>query len=1030
MRIDGSGDARAIDVHSCLDPSSGVDPGAIAMIDIDCSWSYEDAAGRAEAVAGTLWTHGVAPDDTVAVVTHRDGPSIAALLGVSLSGAAFLAVDAVLPPARQAELIAGAGARIVLAADGWSAPGVTATVLTLPGPPVPDADPGAASARPPAGDGGGDGIAYLVFTSGSTGEPKGVAVRRRGLRTVIAAQRELLDLGPGARVYQMATVSFDAFVFELAMAFGSGATLVLPGPRAGYPGPAAVERMRETGVTHLVATPTALHAMDPSDLPDLAMVCSVGERCTGAVRDAWQPGRRLLNLYGPAEATIWATWSPVRADDDPAVIGRPIPGVTALVLDGDRAPVPAGGTGELCIAGPTVAAGYRGRPDLTALRFATVPGGDVPMYATGDTVELRADGTLRFVGRTDHQVKIQGARVEPAEVEHALRGVPGVALAAVVPYPGAGGALALGAAYTGEAEPGAVAAALRGRLPHWLVPSRLVRLDALPVAGTGKVDVPALAGRLAAGGPGFESRPVDELTPLAELVLGHARDLLGVPGLGLRDGFAEAGGNSMQALELANRVGDALRTVLDLTDLFAADSIGEWADSVEARLADPDGDHRPALPPPPEPPYASVGQVEIVVAEAYLAHSAAYVMPWCEHVTGDFDADRLAAALREAAQDHEALRTRYRVSAGGVSVTVDEVTAIGDQRCAAPTLEAGIALVEAAAAVPFRLDTDQPVRLHVVRVDGGGHLVTVMVHHAACDAVGFGQLVDLAWRRYREGRAPDGPSAPAYRQFAAWQRAYLAGPAAPARRWWRGALTGARPLRLPGAEGRDPVRPRTGRRRPFALDPGAAEGVARLCRDLRTSPFAVFCAAYTVALEPYLTGGDVIGTPVSARGLPAFDGTIGFFITTLPLRLRPPDTGSVADWLGAWTADCLDTIAHRDLPLPEIVREWPGGGPPSVLFAVNYAQPAVDAGRRRIVLDPGPVKFDLILSLFGGAAGWSGELVHDATAMPPDEAEDLLDRFTTAVTAIVADPHAPAASLVGGVLSTVPPIPDFDLDHG
>ena len=1009
-----------------------VEPDAVAIVDTDRDWSYADLDRTADAIGDTLRAAGVRRGDIVAVVTPRTAPGIAGLLAVARSGAAFLAVDPMLPVARQDELIAHSGAQVVVAPPGATPAKVHGfaggTVIELPDRPAARPTGSAASverlpgARPADTD-----PAYLIYTSGSTGEPKGVLVTHGGLGVVAAAERDVLGVGPGSRVYQMATVSFDAFVLELTMALASGATLVLPGPQAGYPGPAAIDRIRAHRVTHLLATPTALRAMDPTGLPDLAVVCSGGERCTADVRDRWLPGRRLLNLYGPAEATIWSTWSAIGADDDPAIIGHPIDGVHTLVLDDEMAPVPPGATGQLFIAGPIVAAGYHRLPDLTRQRFLPVPGGDADarMYATGDLVTLGADGALTFVGRADHQVKVHGARVEPGEVEHALREVPGVAQAVALAVPADQGGMELGAAYTTHGDgpyAAEVTAALRARLPQWLVPQRVARLETLPTSPNGKLDTLALTRSLAAVRPEPPGEEADELTALQEMLLGQARDVLGQPELRLSDGFWEFGGDSMQALELANRAGDALGTELDLADLFVAADLREWIDSVETQLTHPDG----AGPRPPVPAttvadaHASVGQVEILVAEQYLAGSAANVIPWCEHVRGPFDADLFADALRATVGQHEALRTRFHVEAFGVTVIVDDDAVVDDERVdgTGMAFADAVGVVERAAARPFRLDAQQPVRLHVVRLADDEHLVTVMAHHAACDAVGFRHLLDAVWRRYR-GRPADDTGAPPYRDFAAWQRSYLASHGDDLRRWWREHLAGAGPLRLPGAARRDPVRPLSGRQRAFDLDPACALAVAELCRTARTSPFAVFTAAYTIALEPYLTGvDDVIGTPVTARGRPAFDRTVGFFVNTLPMRLRIPRAGPVRAWLAGWTAECFATLAHRDLPLPEIAGAWRADRRdtrPSVLFALNYTQPTTTGERRRVMLDPGPVNLDLIVTLFGGGSGWSGELVHDTVALPPDDAEALLARFTDAVTAIVTDPDRDVDELFPGL---------------
>jgi amino acid adenylation domain-containing protein len=1016
-----------------------VDPGAAALVDGGRVWTYQEVDTTVERLVTALTD--VHPGEIVAVVAPRTAAGVIGVLAVTRVGAAFLALDPALPPARTAELITHSGARAVLAAReaGPALPRETRR-LDLPVEPaygVPGR--GACQAR------GDDDVAYLVYTSGSTGAPKGVVVGYGGLRIVAAEQRRILGLGPDARVYQMANVSFDAYVFELLMAFQSGGALVLPGEHGAYPGSGLVRRLREQRVTHLVATPTALAALPPAELPDLRVVCSVGERCTTAVRDRWSAGRRLLNLYGPAEATIWSTWTELTSDIDPATIGRPIRGAGVLVLDERREPVAAGAVGELCVVGPTVALGYHHLPELTAERFQAVPAplarsivadgpdrpsGEAAMYLTGDRVRLRENGTLAFLGRFDEQVKINGIRLDPGECQDVLAGLPGVTDAVVVAVPVGDDAVTLAAAYTGDPPPTSVSAGLRARLPRWTVPTRVVRLDAMPATGNGKLDLPAVRDLLIAAGdqagpatsPGQEGETETVRDPLAQLVLRETRTALGAPSLRLSDNFFDAGGHSMLAVRIVDRVAVALGDPLDLSELLQAATLADWVEAVRSRVPGgpvpaADGDHFR---------HPSVGQTEILVAEQYLLGTAAYVAPWCEKVEGDFDPDRFARALRDTAQRQEVLRTRYVMTAQGAEPVVDDRVAIAEERVAhpLPALREAVTLVERACARPYDLAAEQPVRLHIVEIRrsdqvataGPIHLVTVMIHHVACDATSIQVLLDEVWLRYAGGTVGTPEPAP-YSAFAAGERAFLSSvAAAEQRRWWRDSLAGLGPLRMrstPTGHDVGGARPRQGRRVPFELDEDAVRSVEAMGRGLRIGSFPILSAAYAVALRDYTTDTDcVIGSPCTVRGEP-FLTTVGLFVNTLLFPLRLPAEGSPADWLRDWAAYCAAAFARRDLPLSDVTRQWRPDGRPSVLFALDYTtmDPPRVAGRVR--LDPGPVKNELLLTINRGGNIWTGELVHDLEAVAEDEAAEILESFLEALDAICG------VSDAGGSTATV-----------
>ncbi|SHF01502.1 non-ribosomal peptide synthetase [Streptoalloteichus hindustanus] len=405
------------------------------------SLSYVDLNGRANRLARWLVARGVGPEWTVGLALPRSVELVVSLLAVLKAGGAYLPLDPDLPARRLAHLVEDGAPALVLAtgrtaqalpdqaAPCWSLddPGVVGELRGLPATDLAESERRAPLSPWHA--------AYVVHTSGSTGEPKGVVVSHTGVGALVASQRERLGVGPGSRVLQFAPVSVDAAFWEICMGLLTGAALVLAPADRTLPGRPLARTLTEHRITHLTLPPSALAELSPHDdvLADATVVVA-GEAFPADLARRWAPGRRVVNAYGPSETTVCATMSdPLSGKENPP-IGRPVRGTRVRVLGPDLTPVAPGETGELYVAGPGLARGYRGRPARTAERFVADPFGPrgTRMYRTGDLVRRRADGELEFVGRADDQVKVRGFRVEPGEVEAALVDHPAVARAAVV----------------------------------------------------------------------------------------------------------------------------------------------------------------------------------------------------------------------------------------------------------------------------------------------------------------------------------------------------------------------------------------------------------------------------------------------------------------------------------------------------------------------------------------------------------------------------------------------------------------------
>ncbi|MEV7796361.1 amino acid adenylation domain-containing protein, partial [Streptomyces sp. NPDC087512] len=459
--------------------------------------SYAELNRRANRLARLLAERGIGPEDRVALMLPRSSDLVVAVLAVLKAGAAYLPVDPEYPAERIAYLLSDGAPALTLVASGRTgAPPAGTAVLDLdsadpgrfPGHDLTDAERRAPLTLAHA--------AYVIYTSGSTGRPKGVTGTHTGAASLLAAQRRHLDVGPGDRVLQFASLSFDAAFWEVVMALLSGACLVLADPGRLRPGAPLAQTVAEHGVTHLTLPPTVLDVQETTDLSTVRTLVVAGEASSADLVARWSQGRRMINAYGPTETTVCATMSTPLSGAHRPPIGLPIANARAYVLDGRLRPVPVGVPGELYVAGAGVARGYLNRPGLTADRFLACPFGapGERMYRTGDLVRRRADGTLDYLGRADDQVKVRGHRVELGEIEAALTAQPEVAQAAVVTRADRPGRIVAYVVASDAAE--TLGAQLRGRLagrlPSYMVPAAVVVLAALPLTPNGKLDRRAL----------------------------------------------------------------------------------------------------------------------------------------------------------------------------------------------------------------------------------------------------------------------------------------------------------------------------------------------------------------------------------------------------------------------------------------------------------------------------------------------------------------------------------------------------------
>ncbi|WP_433562341.1 amino acid adenylation domain-containing protein [Nocardia sp. CA-151230] len=910
-------------------------------------------AGAAESGAGIPEAVAVGPESTVLLALPRSIEAMVALWAVAKTGAAFVPLGTALPADRMARIAAEAGATIGLTlAESTAALPDSVHWITLDGlldedvapsdPPLTDDE---VRGRPRVGN-----PAYVVFTSGSTGVPKGVAVTHAGLAGLAAAIVAAYRVEPGARVLQCLNPSFDASVLEWLMAFASGTTLVVAESDP-VVGAELAGLVRDFGITQVCSTPAVLSTLEPDALDGVRAVSSGGEPTPPDIVARFGIGRELLNSYGPSETTVAVTYTRGLVPGVNAGLGDPIPGAGMLVLDRWLRPVPIGVAGELYVTGPGVARGYVGRPGLTAQSFVPAPSGPAGarMYRTGDLVRWTESGVLEYVGRSDFQVKLRGMRIELGEIDAVLNAHSSVEIAVTVARPGPGGGTVLAAYVVPHAgqvitEPELLDHATH-RLPPYMVPATLTVLGALPLTANGKVDRRALPEPVVA-------QPMSGRAPATateRLLCSLFAEVLGTE-TGPDTSFFALGGDSIMAITLVSRA-RAAGLVFSAREVFEHRTPAALA-AVVTRLED-----RPQRL--PELAGGGVGRLPLTPIAAWLLGRPGwrhFAQSMVVQVPAGVELPVLLRAVQALLDRHDLLRARLVDTDEGLRLDVppaddtEAATLLTHFECTAADVS-GAAVDRALTDAAGRLDPRAGVMIALNWLDAGparpGRLA-IAVHHLACDAISWRILLpDLmsAWTQAAAGTKPELRETGTSVRTWAYALEALASPGSPSAPaddsaavelpwpvgelgYWRDVLA---PDALIGRRRLDVAvdTHRTARRIDIEV-PGevSAALIARLAGTYRCGVEDALLAALALALARRSDGQDAVaaGTVVTVErhgrdeaAVPGADlsRTIGWFTTQVPVRLGPV---AVEEDSGADSVDsALKTVKEQ-------LRAVPRGG--------------------------------------------------------------------------------------------------------
>ncbi|MGJ6960829.1 amino acid adenylation domain-containing protein [Streptosporangium sp. G11] len=872
--------------------------------------TYAELAGRATELAGRLGAAGIGRGSLVAVRMERGADMLVALLGVTMSGAAYLPVDPDYPEARVSYVIEDSAAALVLTGLD-DLPPVTGTVTGAAVPVAP--------ARPLPGD-----TAYVLYTSGSTGRPKGVVVPHRALTNFLLAMRDLVRSSPRDVWLALTSLSFDISALELYLPLVTGGRVVVADAETARDGVRLARLVGDEGVTHVQATPSGWRVLLAGDLPRVVGLTGGEHLAPRLARELRPRVDRLVNVYGPTETTIWSTAWDVPENPGEIVIGRPIANTVVHVADPGGGPCPIGVAGELLIGGEGVATGYLGRPALTAERFVPGPGGS-RHYRTGDRVRLRNDGTLEFLGRTDNQVKLRGHRIELGEIEAVLDAHPGVRQA-VVAVRGdrlvafAVPALpALPAAPDGaETERTGNAGALDGlgehaarELPGYMVPSVFVEVEALPLTPNGKVDRNALPD-VDAAAPSRDA--IAPRTPGERMVAQVFAEVLGTAEVGAYDDFFALGGHSLLATMVTARLTALSGTEVPVREVFMRPTVAGLAELIATASGDRSDGPRPR--PEGTVPPLSFGQERLWFLNRLDPDDASYNMCLVRRMRGPLDREALAGALAGTVARHESLRTRFPEVDGVPVVVVDPPGPVTVEEMDAAGEAGAPELVAALTNAPLELGARPPLRVTLIRIAEDDHVLCVVLHHILGDGWSLNLIFDEVSRLY-SGATPL-PAVPLqFGDVALWQRGRDLGDLLA---YWRDRLADPTPLDLPVDRPRTAGAARRGDVASVRLDAAEAAALTRLGREHGATMFMVLLAAYQVLLSRHTGRSDIlVGTATAGRDRVQLEPVVGYLSDTLVMRGDLSADPTFAGLLRETQIGVLDAFSHQGVPFEELV---------------------------------------------------------------------------------------------------------------
>ncbi len=1025
-------------MHHLFERSVERTPNKLAYVCGEDRFSYVELNARANRLAHFLQSRGVGPEVRVGVSVERSTWAGIGALAVFKAGGTYVPLDVNYPKDRIARMLEVAKPRIILTLSSVAPlfAGTDAEVICL------DTDWEAIQSQPISNPPriGASHSAYILFTSGTTGKPKGILVGHRAFRNM-AVSHEWAGLhSADSRVLQFASLSFSIALWGAFMAWVPSGTLYSVTAKQALPDEPLYDFLEESQITHATWPVSLLSTMPVERMPaSLKTVISSAEPCNDAVVEKWtRAGVRFLNMYGNSEVSIGSTLYEYTQVGQKLTIGKAFPNTQMYLLDENLKQVPIGVIAEIHTAGVGLATGYVDDPAATAKSFIPNPFSEdagARMYKTGDLGRYLPNGEIEFIGREDFQVSIRGFRVELTEIEDVLRAIPGVLEAVVTSRDDNQGMARLVCFYTLDGEHGEVGAAdlrkiVGERLPNYMVPSLFMRLDAMPLTPNRKID--RLALRSWPVEEGADERDEAPRNGVERRLAAIWEDILGMRGIGIRANFFELGGHSLLATRTVSRIRSEFGVELSLQQFFENASIEQLAEVIGAADAAcveepiPLLENRDLVP-------LSYAQQRLWFLDRYEENSNFYHMPSLLKIVGKLDAAALEQAFIALIARHEVLRTNFIARDGrglqkihaSIAWAMESVQLQGASR---QEQEADLAgHIGRQLTTPFNLESDALLRATLYRLDDEECRLFINMHHIVSDGWSVTVLIreiSALYTAFVRGEAPQlAPLPVQYADFSAWQIGHLQGALLEQQGgYWSEKLRDQATIALPLDFERPKNQTYNGDRLSFAIDAGLRSALEELGNREGATLFMTMLAAFNAMLSRYSGDTDIsIGTPIANRVRAEIEPLIGFFANTLVLRSDLDGDPEFAALLRQVKQTTLEAYAHQDIPFEKVVDlVLPERDPSrSPLFQVSFSlQNKLDAKLSlpgveidSVGLENRSAKFDLLLEVLNTDDGISASFEYNTDLFRAETIRSWSDSYLNLLRAIVIDPQRRLSAL-------------------
>ncbi len=1030
-------------IHQLFEAAVNHSPDAIALVFEETQLTYRQLNEQSNQLAHSLKKLGVGPDAVVGILTHRSHLPLVAMLGILKAGGAYLPLDAELPSEALSLRLQDVQPVAVVTEQSLShrldCPFVCLDGETLGGESIENLAPSATE----------NNLAYILFTSGSTGQPKAVAIAHRQILNYCYAIQERLNLTTPASFALVSTLSADLGNTAIFPALCTGGTLhIMSKVRSSDPD-ALAAYFRQHPIDCLKIVPSHLMALLGGDRPGdiLPRQCLVlgGETATweavATIRKS-APHCRIFNHYGPTETTVGVLTYEV-PQNRPAYaktvpLGSAIANTQIYILDRHQQPVPIGVTGELYIGGAGVARGYLNRPELTQDKFIPNPfhtSQETHLYKTGDRARYLPDGTIEFLGRVDEQVKIRGFRIELGEIETVLTQHPTVREAVVTlreDEPGNPRLVAYLVPF-GKLETVAIREFLAQRLPEYMIPGMFVTLERLSLTNNGKCD------RRALPAPDTQLATVEYIaprTPVEAAIAGIWSELLHCPNISIHDDFFALGGHSLLATQAISRLRATFQVELPLKTLFEASTLATLAKCIERAIQAELGLEIPAIVPMSRGETAplSFAQQRLWFLDRLDPGSPSYNLPRAVRITGKLNPTALEHCFTEIVRRHEILRTQF-VSLNRnplqqiIPATPFNLPVIDLQGLSPEDSEAQVRrITEAEARQGFNLESDRLLRGQLLQLGATEWVLLFTLHHIVSDGWSTGVLIrELAalYPEFSEGKPSPLPELPIqYADFALWQQNWLQGAILETQLgYWKEQLGGSLPvLELPTDKPRPPVQTFRGNNVSLTLPPALSESLKQLSGQQGVTLYMTLLAAFKTLLYRYSGQADIlVGSPIANRNHGEIEQSIGFFVNTLVLRTDLSDNPSFCQLINRVRKVTLGAYAHQDLPFEKLVealqpeRDLSRHPLFQVMFIFQNA-PVTPLELPGLTLEPlehenGTAKYDLSLYVRETDAGLEATWEYNTDLFEPATIQRMQGHWQTLLEAIATAPETPISHL-------------------